>query len=89
MPALLNNMSSLPPVRVMISAFKAAMLSEEVTSRIRVSMPFSSSPLRDLRERAVAKTRIPLDANSRASAWPALPLVHLVTWLVNNFDWVG
>jgi hypothetical protein len=86
MPALLNNMSNLPPVRLMISAFKAVILSDIVTSRVRVSIPFSSSPLKDLRDLAVAKTRIPWDANCRARAWPALPLVHLVTRSVKNLD---
>lgn len=76
-PALLNKMSSLPPVLLAISCFKRAMLSGEVTSRAKVSMPFSERLFSDFSDRAVANTRRPLAANSRARALPEPPSEHL------------
>jgi hypothetical protein len=85
MPALLNNISSFPPVRVAISALSARMLSALVTSSANVSIPLSSRVERDLIDRAVANTRRPCAANSRARAWPTPPGEHLdsiLLWLV-------
>jgi hypothetical protein len=65
-PALLNKISNFPPVRFAISAFSAVILSTLVTSRLNVSMLFSSRLKRDLVDRAVAKTRKPRAANSTA-----------------------
>lgn len=42
-PALLNNISNFPPVRLAISASRLAMLSALVTSSGRTSMPLASS----------------------------------------------
>lgn len=76
-PALLNSMTSVPPVRFDISALSRDMLSGWVTSRVRISIPFASSEASDFVDRAVAKTRKPLAANSRAKAWPAPPSEQL------------
>lgn len=53
------------------------MLSELVTSSVRVSMPFSVRFATDLSERAVAKTRRPWAANASASVLPTPPWEHL------------
>jgi hypothetical protein len=53
------------------------MLSSLVTSRGNVSIPFSSRLDRDLVDRAVANTRRPWAANSRARSWPTPPGEHL------------
>jgi hypothetical protein len=58
-PALLNSISSLPPVRLETSSLNAAMLSELVTSSANVSMSFCANSERELVDRAVAKTRMP------------------------------
>jgi hypothetical protein len=53
------------------------MLSALVTASGNVSIPFSSRLERDLVDRAVANTRRPWAANSRARAWPTPPGEHL------------
>jgi hypothetical protein len=83
-PALLYNISSVPPVRLEISVFTAAMLSRSVTSSASVSIPLSARLAMDLRERAVAKTRRPRAANSSASAFPAPPCEHLFVQAVSR-----
>ena len=77
-PALLNRISNLPPVRFTISSLSAAMLDAFVTSSAKVSIPLSSKVDRDAVDRAVAKTRIPWAANSRARAFPTPPREHLL-----------
>jgi len=75
---LLKRIPREPPVRVAISVLRLAMLSGLVTSRVMVSMPFSAKLPSVLSERAVAKTRKPLAANSKANALPAPPWEHLI-----------
>jgi hypothetical protein len=54
------------------------MLAAFVTSSANVSIPLSSKVDRDAVDRAVAKTRMPWAANSRARAFPTPPREHLL-----------
>lgn len=83
-PALLNSISNLPPVRFTISSLSAAMLAAFVTSRAKVSIPISSKLDRDPVDRAVAKTRMPWAANSSARAFPTPPREHLLEVMLNS-----
>lgn len=67
-----------PPVTRATSSLNAAMLSGFVTSSMKVSIPSSSGLNTAFFDRAVANTRKPRAANSKARALPALPFKQLL-----------